>query len=228
MAETESAPGVRVAVVIPWREQPSRLFAFNEVRRWYEELMPDADIILADNGEEEFHRSGSRNHGVRLASDYDVVILNDADTIPEIVPLEEAIEDCQTTGLVHLPYREYRSLGVEGTQAFLRDVPLSHCPHTIVYTACSGVYVTTPETWWMHGGQDEEFRGWGFEDPAWLFAHTTLLGSPPVRHEGRVYALHHDAATKEGDQYTRNAHRCALYENASGDYDAMHALVFGE
>lgn len=228
MAETESAPGVRVAVVIPWREQPSRMFAFNEVRRWYEELVPDADIILADNGEEEFHRSGSRNHGVRLASDYDVVILNDADTIPEIVPLEEAIEDCQTTGLVHLPYREYRSLGVEGTQAFLRDVPLSHCPHSIVYTACSGVYVTTPETWWMHGGQDEEFRGWGFEDPAWLFAHTTLLGSPPVRHEGSVYALHHDAATKEGDQYTRNAHRCALYENASGDYDAMHALVFGE
>ena len=217
-----------VAVVIPWREQPSRVFAFNEVRRWYEDCMPDADIIIADNGGEQFHLSASRNHGMREASNYDVVIVNDADTIPEILPLEEAIEDCQTTGLVHLPYREYRTLGVEGTQAYLRDTPLAHCPHFLVYSACSGVYVTTPDTWWMYGGQDEEFRGRGFEDTAWLFAHTTLLGAPPVRHEGNVYALHHKPDKKEGEQYTRNAQRCALYENASGNYDAMHALVFGE
>lgn len=219
---------MKVAVIILWRDEESRRYAFNEVRQWYERNLPDADIILADNGEPEFHRSGSRNHGVRMASNYDVCVIADADTLPELDPLLEAIEYCMKSGLVHLPYREYRSLRIDGTKEYLRDVPLENCPHLLVHDACSGVYVTTPETWWRHGGQDEEFRGWGFEDPAWLYAHTTLLGAPPVRHEGRVYSLHHESATKEGKQYSRNAQRCYLYMQAEGDYDAMSRLVFGE
>lgn len=219
---------MNVAVVIPWRDKESRRYGLKLVQDWYAANLPDAEILLADTDDEPFNLSAARNKGVRELSDRDVVIINDADTLPSIEPLREAIEECATSGVVHLPYFAYHSLGVMGTQAYLRDQPLDQCPHLLVYGACSGVYVTTPETWWMHGGQDENFRGWGFEDAAWLYAHTTLLGEPPRRHEGSVYSLHHESATKQGENYTGNAYRCALYENANGNYDAMHDLVFGD
>ena len=218
---------MKIALIIPWREQASRRYAQKLVLDWYEENLPDADLILADNGVEPFCLSGSRNMGVRRASRYDVCVINDADTIPEITPLMESIEDCTQTHTVHLPYTEYRSLGIAGTQGYLRGTPLIDCDSLRVPGACSGVYVTTPETWWMHGGQDEEFRGWGFEDSAWFYAHTTLIGEAPTYHEGIVYAFHHESAEKKGDQYAKSGCRMALYERATGDVEAMRDLVFG-
>ena len=95
----------------------------------------------------------------------------------------------------------------------------------LVHRACSGVYVTTRRTWEAHGGQDERFRGWGFEDVAWYLAHETLLGAPPQRHEGRVYALNHAVETRAGDQYERNAGLMQRYRDAAGDAAAMAGLV---
>ncbi|MET0163226.1 MAG: hypothetical protein ABW204_11275, partial [Microbacteriaceae bacterium] len=99
------------------------------------------------------------------------------------------------------------------------------CSFELVRGACSGVYVATPETWAAHGGQDERFRGWGFEDAAWYLAHETLLGEPPVRHPGRVYALHHVAEQRAGVQYDANAERMERYRAAAGDRAAMARLV---
>jgi len=96
-----------------------------------------------------------------------------------------------------------------------------------VIGACSGVYVTTPRTWARHGGQDERFRGWGFEDAAWYLAHGALLGQPPVRHEGRVYALHHAAEVRAGAHYDANAALMERYRAAEGDPVAMAQLVAG-
>lgn len=218
----------QVGVVIPWRPTHSRQYALNLVKDWYAENLSDARVILSDLEGDPFNLAGSRNKGVRELEDCDVVVLNDADTIPEVDPLIEAIEQCQKTGLVHLPYNEYRSLRLIGTHEYLRKTPADRCDHLVVDGACSGVYVTTPQTWWSHNGQDEYFRGWGFEDAAWMAAHKTLLGHEPRRHEGRVYAFYHESAVKEGDAYTNNAARCYKYLQAEGDYAAMHRLVFGE
>ena len=94
-----------------------------------------------------------------------------------------------------------------------------------MHGACSGVYVTTPRSWWSHGGQDERFRGWGFEDAAWYVAHETLLDEVPRRHEGIVYALNHTAQAREGDQYDANAALMEQYREARSSRDAMRQLV---
>lgn len=91
--------------------------------------------------------------------------------------------------------------------------------------ACSGVYVTTPQSWWSHGGQDERFRGWGFEDAAWYVAHETLLDEVPRRHEGVVYALHHAVQAREGNQYDANAALMEQYREARSSRVAMRQLV---
>ncbi|MCS5736010.1 hypothetical protein [Herbiconiux daphne] len=215
-----------VTIVIPWRPQPSRLAAFDAVVEWYRSALGDVPIVAVDTDDEVFNLARCRNAGVQgIASPHDVVVIGDADTVPERGPLLEAIAAARTSGRVHLPYTEYRWLGAEGTAAFMAGRPLGDCAHEIVHGACSGVYVTTPATWRSHGGQDERFRGWGFEDAAWHVAHETLLGEPPRRHEGHVFALHHVAQPREGAHYDANAALMERYRSAAATPAAMRDLV---
>lgn len=217
----------RVLVGIPWRSQPHRVYAHNLTVQRYRELLPDAHITDVDTDHAPFCLAACRNHAVRMAeaSGYDTAVLADADTLPERAPLLEAVEQARYSRFVHVPYDQYRSLREDGTRQFLAGTSLDRCDHLLVDGACSGVYVTTPSTWWAHGGQDEAFLGWGFEDAAWMAAHKTLLGGDPVRHAGRVYALHHRGAVKEGPQYSANAARCYRYLQAEGDIVAMRTLT---
>lgn len=217
-----------VTVVLPWRAQPSRVRAFDEVSSWYREALPHAAIVTVDSADEVFNLARCRNLGVSRVADSEVVVIGDADTIPEREPLLAAIDAARTSGLVHLPYTEYHWLGRGGTAAFRDGTPPAECEFELVRGACSGVYVTTPETWRSHGGQDERFRGWGFEDAAWYLAHQTLLGSVPERHEGSVFALHHEAQTREGPQYDANAALMQRYRDAAVSPEAMRQFVFGE
>lgn len=218
---------MRVLVAIPWRSQPHRVYAHDLTVQRYRDLLPDAVLRDVDTEHEPFCLAACRNTAVRHAefNGYDVVVLADADTLPERKPLLEAIDAARTSGLVHLPYTEYRSLRQDGTNQYLAGTPLENCKHLVVPGACSGVYVTTSATWWAHGGQDEMYRGWAPEDAAWLIAHKTLLGAEPVRHEGRVYALHHDSPVKEGEHYEAGYARIYRYMQAEDDPDAIRALL---
>ena len=220
---------MRVFVAIPWRPQPDRVYAHDLTVQRYAELLPDARILSLDTIHDTFCLAACRNMGVRLAEEdgYDVVVLGDADTLPERAPLLAAIEGAQTSGLVHLPYTEYRSLGATGTGQHRAGTPLEDCDHVTIPFATSGVYVTTPATWWACGGQDERYRGWGPEDFSWLIAHRALLGQDPVRHDGRVYALGHDSPPKTGPAYDNAVKLYQRYLEAgdSGDAEAVRALV---
>ncbi|HXR44938.1 MAG TPA: hypothetical protein VN759_09040 [Pseudolysinimonas sp.] len=216
------------SVIIPWRPTPSRRPAFETVSAWYRRHLPGATIVPVDSDDEIFNLSRCRNIGIATIADpAEVVVISDADTFPEPAPLAAAIAAAAGSGRVHLPYTEYRWLGEAGTAQLLTGAPATDCAHEVVVGARSGVYVTTPATWWAHGGQDERFRGWGFEDTAWWIAHETLLGEP-VRHPGRVFAMHHVTQRREGEQYDRNAELAGRYRAASGDPAAMRELVFAE
>ncbi|KAA9105034.1 galactosyltransferase-related protein [Microbacterium rhizomatis] len=216
-----------ISVVIPWRPAPSRIDAFERVTDWYAQNLPEATVTTIDTDDDVFVLSRCRNLAIAAVADPDeVIVVGDADTIPEREPLLAAVRAAATSGLVHLPYTQYRWLGPEGSAQFAAGTPLIDCAvGQFVEGACSGVYVTTRRTWERHGGQDERFRGWGFEDAAWYRAHTTLLGAPPARHDGRVYALHHVGEVRAGTGYERNAALMERYRDAEGDAAAMAALV---
>ena len=216
-----------VTVIIPWRPQPSRLAAFEATSRWYVENLPGAVVRTVDSGEVPFNLARCRNVGIAGLPQDEVVVIGDADTIPSLEPLQEAIAAAATSGLVHLPYTRYQWLGALGTAAFFDGAPLDAIEATLVVGACSGVYVTTPRTWASHGGQDERFRGWGFEDAAWYVAHETLLGEAPRRHAGAVFALHHETQLRAGQQYEANAALRERYRDAEQSPEAMRELVFG-
>ena len=135
---------------------------------WYAQNLGDVDIRTIDSDDQVFNLARCRNLGIdSIADAEEVIVINDADTIPQLEPLLEAIAAAATSGLVHLPYTRYHWLGTPGTAQFTAGTDLDQCDFELVNGACSGVYVTTPQSWWSHGGQDERFRGWGFEDAAW-------------------------------------------------------------
>lgn len=215
-----------VRVVIPWRPAPTRLDAFDRVVSWYRAALPGVTVETVDTGDTPFVLAACRNRAMSQAAPGEVVVVGDADTLPEAAPLREAIAAAASSPLVHLPYDEYRWLGRSGSADYAAGIPLADCTvEQYVDGACSGVYVATPEAWKSHGGQDEGFRGWGFEDAAWYLAHVTLLGSPPRRHHGRVYALHHAGEVRAGADYDANAARMEQYRAAAGDPALMAALV---
>ncbi|MBD8013126.1 hypothetical protein AB0O65_06545 [Microbacterium sp. NPDC077391] len=223
---TLDSPLPPVRIVIPWRPSPSRLDAYERVIAWYREALPQVPLETVDTGDVPFVLAACRNTAMRNAAADEVVVVGDADTIPEREPLIAAIRAAADSPFVHLPYDEYRWLGRTGSAEHAAGVPLARCTvEQYVDGACSGVYVATPRTWGSHGGQDEGFRGWGFEDAAWFLAHSTILGVPPVRHPGRVYALHHVGEVRAGAAYDANASRMEHYRAAAGDPSAMARLV---
>ena len=216
-----------LSVLVPWRPQPSRIEAFEALKAWYARHLPEAVIRTFDSDDELFNLSACRNIAISSIDDEnEVVVINDADTVPELAPLREAIADAAASNLVHLPYDRYHWLGAAGTAQFLAGAEPEDCEFELVIGARSGVYVTTPKTWWSHGGQDERFRGWGFEDAAWYVAHETLLGEAPRRHPGAVYALHHETQLREGPQYDLNAGLMDRYTASAESREAMAQLVF--
>lgn len=219
---------MHVACVIPWRGgRRDRERHHQTVRNHLRALLPDAVHIDADNGAQPFSRAGSRNHGVRLAQDAgcDVVVICDADTLVEREPLLEAIEAC-SDGVLHLPYRRYRSLTKRGLAQYNAALPLLECEvdHDHEY-ATGGVLVLLAESWWRAGGMDERYQGWGMEDTSYRIAADALLG-PTVRHPGTITHLWHRPEWNLGSpQYNRNAAHMQRYVEAEGDAEAVRAIV---
>lgn len=217
-----------VAVVIPWRPgTPERNAHHEYVHTYLRQLLPDAVHLDVDSGHTPFSRAGSRNEGVRQAqaTGADVVVICDADTLAEPDPLHAAIE-AATDGHLHLPYTWYRGMSQRGTLDYLAGTPAAECPVDLEHQwATGGILVIQPSAWWKAGGMDERFTGWGMEDAAYRICADTLLG-PTVRHNGTITHLWHPPESNLGSpQHVANGQHCQRYVDATGDTEAIRALL---
>jgi hypothetical protein len=220
---------MKVGLVIPWRETPSRIRPLQAVLDWYKTNLPDIEIVYTDRPGEFWSVASSRNDGVRKAQEAhcDVIIINDADTLPEIEPLLEAIEQCQKDGMVHNPYRKCKYFDKEMTEKFFAGSDIKLLKHTLYTEANGGIYVCTPEAWWSVGGMDEKFIQWGGEDTALELAHTVIKGNKLIKHDGYIYCLGHVQQIHDPGfnfHHLRNIELYWLYYSASTP-ERMLALV---
>jgi hypothetical protein len=206
--------------VLPWRSAPSRMPAFDFCTAWWERN--GFTVTTVDSGDEPFSLAASRNLGVSQASG--PVVIADADTVGDLAALTEALARTEAEGRTFLGYTEYRSLAGAGTAQAIAGTALHDCSHFVYPPAVSGLYVTTPATWFSYGGQDPRFKGWGPEDIAHMHAHETLVG-PLGRVTGNAYALGHESAPKAGPDYQAAVELMHRYGDASGDPQKMRALV---
>jgi len=185
---------MKLGLVIPWRETPSRIKPFEIVVDWYKTNLTDIEIFYADRPGN-WNIAASRNDGVKKAQEAhcDVIIVNDADTLPEIEPLLKAIEECQKDGMIHNPFSVCKTFTEKESQLFYENTSISlyNLKGTVHQTSVGGVYVCTPEAWWNMGGQDEKFIQWGYEDSAFDIAHQIIHKTAIKKHPGYIYSLGH-------------------------------------
>src|SRR5690606_21460484 len=146
-------------VVIPWRPQPDRVANYEYVCDWFRRHLPDADLIPVDTPHVPFNAAACRNEGVRQAGHTDVVVISDADVIPDPDALNAAIR-AAGDGRIHMPYTTFKSLDKDTPRLVVEGG--THTPQS-TKSATGGTYVATPAGWWAAGGMDDRFRGWGCE-----------------------------------------------------------------
>lgn len=203
----------KIGLVIPWRPTPSRLKALDAVLDWYKTNLTDIEVFYADRPGEYWNAAGSRNDGVKRAQEAhcDVIIINDGDTIPEIEPLMESIEECQKDGMIHNPYTHCKYFDMEMTDKILSGSDAKLLKHTLYTGANGGIYVCTPEAWWSVGGMDEKFKQWGPEDSALEIAHKIIKGKPFIKHEGYIYCLGHELQIHDKGFHSSHQNNIKLY-----------------
>jgi glycosyltransferase involved in cell wall biosynthesis len=192
---------MKIGIVIPWRPQPSRIKPFEAVVDWYKNNLPEAKIYLADRQGPTWNAAASRNDGMKAAEadGCDIVIFNDADTIPEIQALKDTMAIAINDDVLHNPWDVFHHLEGPGTDEFFAGKPVEECSFRPSTWLFCGVIVCTPKAWWKIGGMDEKFKKWGAEDDCMAIAHKVINGIDLVKHPGKAYSLGHELQKKEPD-----------------------------
>lgn len=221
------------AVIIPWRQtSPERRKAFEYVKNWFVKNMDAREedgarypLLTPDSGHEKFNRGASRNLGVTQARDAKVVILCDADTVPEEGPLREAIYAASKDDRLHLPYTHFRGLTQSGTRRAFRGRPLTDLPTEDEHDhATGGILVIQPKAYWKAGGHPE-LTGWGFEDTIFRICADAILGDSR-RYTGNIHHLWHPKDWNLGSpQWEANKAISDEYTAAEGNKAAIEGLI---
>ncbi len=214
----------RVVVAVPWRSTPDRLKAFLYVRDWYAENFPDWSFGTADSGHEPFSRAGSRNACVRMAENAcaDVVVLNDADTVPVKGAVAAAVYGAHDDGRLHFGLDRMLYLTIEEQEAFDRgEMPIRTALHHD-----SSVIAIRPSSYWEAGGQDERFTGYGGEDGALTSAASAILGTC-VWHQGTAISLYHDGSCRDigSERWQPNSALAQRYHRARNNRREMLKIL---
>lgn len=201
-------------VAVPYRpSDPYRKAAWLKVQEHLDRIVPWSNIYVMDSGHTPFNRAASRNAAV-AESDADVILLMDADTILYVEGLYDIAVQAKKDGRVHLPYTLFTQFGEDGSVEHRHG------------DAVGGAVMISREAYNSVNGQDERFQGWGFEDTAFSFATTTLLG-PHIRHEGHIECLWHPILWRpEDENYKRNKSLCDAYDRARGKSHEMRKIVW--
>lgn len=158
-----------VAFCIPWREAPKRTPLMVEVLEQIEARY-EWPIYLSDSDGPVFSRAQAINRAVVRAfeSGHEVVVINDADTLCESLPMEMAVAGTSEDKKSRLPYDQYILMGEGHTGLFLISGEVTG---PVYEGACSGVLVVHRDTWYELGGFDERYVGWGAEDVEFAIRH---------------------------------------------------------
>jgi hypothetical protein len=194
---------MKVGLVIPWRPQPTRLYAFEATMARYSDQLHGVTAYYGDTEDEIFNIAGSRNKGCLEAidDDCDVLIVSDADMFLEPYTLYKSIEKAASENVVSLPFTDLMFLSQMGSDELIAGRETLHSLRqkpgiTVFQNQIGGAFVLSSSTFRILNGWDERFVGWGFEDLAMNEAHKSILGKDYHRAHGVAGSLYHEDRDK--------------------------------
>jgi hypothetical protein len=245
-------PQELISIIIPFQsEDPVRLAIFDWVYRYWRNALPDAEIIVAGNGETPFHKTRAVNDGV-ARSHGDILVIMDGDCYMSaltITALAGRIRQARSEGrkLWYIPYRRFYRLTKAASEKllfsspehplYISDPPL-HGWAEHVETSSSGhwwgalIQVMPREAFVAADGMDLRFQGWGGEDVSFMHKVDTLWGKHKT-FNGPVFHIWHPVIpgkwkhTRQWEGQPTPEMNDALstrYEEAIGDPERMRRV----
>lgn len=228
-----------ISILIPWSSSslaPERDLSWAWNRRRIELLLPEAEVCLGApdvvGDPARFSRSLALNRAAELARDEsEVFLIMDADTTMRIGDLRDVVA-LAAEGYWVLPER-YIRLSRRASRQWMKQAATSGPPTSWERDieqeypfANSGVVAIPSRAFWLAGGFDERFKGWGGEDDAMRAQLDTLWA--PAERSGIAFHLWHPRplAHTTGGPYNAESRVLAdRYGAVSGDREALRALM---
>jgi predicted glycosyltransferase involved in capsule biosynthesis len=247
----------QISLLVPFRPDfPERQRNWNWLRQYWEDELPEAEIVMGNSASVPFCKTAAVNAAFRHAHG-DIIVILDADCYISgdvIRDCAEAIRRERRRGrkLWYIPYRRFYRLNEAASMRLLSSDPadplrfadppppsdLEALPASASFGHWYGALIQImPRAAFIEaGGMDENFAGWGGEDVSFMHAVDTLY----TKHrtfDGPVYHIFHPTikgawqATRQWAGQTTaemNDPLSGRYEYANGDKRLMRRLIAGE
>lgn len=225
-----------LSILIPYRDgDPWRRYVWNGVRRRFENLLPEAELIVADDAHDHgdlFNHGQAINRAAEQAT-REILLIGDADTTFNVYDLQVAIEHVYDTGDWALP-EWYVQLNRTCTQDILSRTgtsPIVVRPRCVEWrgerVSWSGLVLVPRHVFEAVGGSDERYAGHGADDVALAMKLETLY-RPVHRFEGSALHLWHKRGVQERDEHRFHDQQRELteaYMEAHGDEERMRVVA---
>lgn len=185
---------MKVKVVIPYRENASRIAGFNWLLGYYKHRLGNDAICVSPSPPGPFNRSAAINAGVRQFPNCKIVI-SDADCFVCNHGLNRAIAEVTDNEML-IPHDRFVPSTRSQKNRLLKKDPKEPVRanwwknRRQKRCAQSGVWVVTHD-FYMAGVMDERFVGWGCEDTEFLHRR------PSKRFAGPLYHIWHARPSKK-------------------------------
>lgn len=246
----------QISFLVPFRADPTspeRLEIWTWLRKFTEINFPDAEIIVGNSRGKVFSKTRAVNAAARKAKGRIFVILDsDAYIRPEVIQeCANRIDASLRRGrrMWFIPYRHLYRLTKAASREVLDSDPanplqFSQPPpkddilnihgsqHGRRYGAL--VQIMPREAFFMVGGMDNRFEGWGGEDIAFVFALDTLYAHHKTTRNDVLHLWHKVIGREDTDRMwagqlraVPNSALASRYSHAVNDPARMRALVDG-
>jgi len=252
--KTHRRSGYGVSLLVPFRaDNARRAETWNWLRQYWEHELPGAEIIVSTDDHIPFCKTAAVNKAADKAKG-DILVILDADCylsgeVIEYCAQEIRKERKRGNRLWFMPYRHFYRLTETASLEILNSDPAGTYPryfaaqpasYNLEHSSANDIghwfgaliQIMPREAFFMVGGMDTRFYGWGGEDVAFMHALDTLYVSHKTVPSGVIHLWHPSIGTNAKDRKWigqekpgRNSNLASRYHQAMGDAGIMRDLV---
>lgn len=222
---------MKISALIPYKSDHGGIRDKNlyYIKKRYETLMLDVELIIGEDDGKLFNRSRAVNRAAFKATG-DLFMVSDGDIFFGTKLIDKIIQIAALHPWI-IPFSRGFKLSQKASEEVIRDgtIKLPACLNQIEVECNCNFYgafinVMSREAYETVGGMDERFKGWGGEEEAFVRALDTLVGKH-FRMNETIFHLWHPQAESNHSFRHQNDELKNRYIQAVDDAEAMKELI---